>query len=119
MSAESGCRDSDTAETESDYNPSQDAQGVQSLCILNNIIHNHMKMLCALHYFSALNQKYDVLNSCCLPLVQVPGYPAWYNVVYDGESSVDDSPVVYTYKLQEDWASGDLQLLVEEGERSQ
>ena len=33
---------------------------------------------------------------------QVPGYPAWYNVVYEGDNSV------YTYQLREDLAAGDL-----------
>ena len=33
---------------------------------------------------------------------QVPGYPAWYNVVYEGDNSV------YTYQLWEDLAAGDL-----------
>ena len=32
---------------------------------------------------------------------QVPGYPAWYNVVYEGDNSV------YTYQLWEDLAAGD------------
>ena len=33
---------------------------------------------------------------------QVPGYPAWYNVVYEGDTNV------YTYQLREDLATGDL-----------
>ena len=35
-------------------------------------------------------------------ILQVPGYPAWYNVVYDGDDSV------YTYQLREDLDAGDL-----------
>ena len=35
----------------------------------------------------------------------VPGYTAWYNIVYDGDVAV------YTYKLQEDWSAGDLKLI--------
>ena len=33
---------------------------------------------------------------------QVPGYPAWYNVVHDGDNSV------YTYQLRTDLEAGDL-----------
>ena len=33
---------------------------------------------------------------------QVPGYPAWYSVVYDGDNSV------YTYQLRTDLQAGDL-----------
>ena len=37
----------------------------------------------------------------------VPGYPNWYNVVYD------DDDAVYVYKLDEDYASGDLEIIID------
>ncbi len=37
----------------------------------------------------------------------VPGYPAWYNIIYDG------SPTVYSYPLQDDYRKKDLVLLPE------
>jgi hypothetical protein len=39
-------------------------------------------------------------------IVQVAGFPEWYNVVYDNEPDV-----VYTYKLMEDFYNGDLKLI--------
>ena len=38
---------------------------------------------------------------------QVPGFPEWYNVVYE-----DEPDIVYTYKLMEDYANGDLSIIV-------
>lgn len=37
----------------------------------------------------------------------VPGYPEWMNVVYDGDLSI------YVYKLQEEYANGDLKVVPE------
>uniref|UniRef100_A0A8W8L2R4 Uncharacterized protein n=1 Tax=Magallana gigas TaxID=29159 RepID=A0A8W8L2R4_MAGGI len=37
---------------------------------------------------------------------QVPGYPAWYNIVYDGDIAV------YTYQLLEDLKNGNLKITV-------
>ncbi len=42
-----------------------------------------------------------------IPLNQVPGYPAWYNITYDKEPSV-----VYTYQLQRDYDINDLEIIV-------
>ncbi|XP_062577970.1 uncharacterized protein LOC134239822 [Saccostrea cucullata] len=39
-------------------------------------------------------------------LDQVPGYPSWYNIVYDGDVAV------YTYQLLEDWKKGTLKINV-------
>ena len=39
-------------------------------------------------------------------MFQVPGYQDWYNITYDNDISV------YTYKLEEDLACGDLRILV-------
>ena len=36
---------------------------------------------------------------------QVPGYPAWYNVVYENDESV------YSYQLRTDLEVGDLSIL--------
>ena len=41
---------------------------------------------------------------------QVPGFPAWYNVVYD-DTNDEDVPV-YTYKLKGDMESGDVEVLI-------
>ena len=38
-------------------------------------------------------------------IFQVPGYPAWYNVVYDNDDSV------YSYQLRTDLEAGDLTIL--------
>ena len=38
--------------------------------------------------------------------LQVPGYPEWYNVKYDGDDSI------YSYQLQVDYAAGDRQIIV-------
>jgi hypothetical protein len=35
----------------------------------------------------------------------VPGYPVFFNIIYDGDESV------YTYKLKEDLDAGDLVIL--------
>jgi len=35
----------------------------------------------------------------------VPGFPVWYNVKYK------DDPAIYVYKLQEDYAAGELEIL--------
>ena len=40
---------------------------------------------------------------CC---TQVPGYPTWYNIIYDGDSDL------YSYELLKDYAAGDLIILV-------
>ena len=37
----------------------------------------------------------------------VPGYPQWFNVIYC------DDPAVYVYKLAEDYADGDLEIIAE------
>ena len=37
----------------------------------------------------------------------VPGYPDWYNVVYD------DDTAVYTYKLLDDYKNNDLKIIPE------
>ena len=37
---------------------------------------------------------------------QVPGFPEWFNLVYDKEPGI-----VYSYKLSEDLENGDLQIL--------
>lgn len=39
-------------------------------------------------------------------LDKVPGYPSWYNIVYDGDVAV------YTYQLLEDWKKGTLKMTV-------
>ncbi|XP_072171738.1 uncharacterized protein [Diadema setosum] len=36
---------------------------------------------------------------------QVPGYPEWYNVKYDGDEAI------YSYKLLDDYAEGDLKIV--------
>ena len=41
----------------------------------------------------------------------VPGYPQWYNVIYDTD------PAVYVYKLLEDYAAGDLEIIPEGNKR--
>lgn len=38
---------------------------------------------------------------------QVPGFPEWYNTVYDNEPDY-----VYTYKLLDDYTSGDLKIIL-------
>ena len=38
---------------------------------------------------------------------QVPGFPEWYNVVYD-----DEPETVFTYKLSEDYKNGDMKLIL-------
>ena len=40
---------------------------------------------------------------------QVPGFGQWFNIVY--ERGIDVEEVVYTYKLMDDYASGDLVIL--------
>ena len=40
-------------------------------------------------------------------LLQVPGYPDFFNIVHDGD------PSVYVYKLLEDYKEGDLCVLVQ------
>ena len=42
----------------------------------------------------------------------VPGYPEWFNVVYDGDIAI------YVYKLREDYSVGDLELIVDEGNKT-
>lgn len=37
---------------------------------------------------------------------QVPGYPAWYNIVYIGDEAV------YTYQLMKDYKEGGLKLTI-------
>lgn len=37
---------------------------------------------------------------------QVPGFPEWYNIVYDEEGDI-----VSTYQLMDDYNSGDLELV--------
>ena len=39
-------------------------------------------------------------------LSQVPGFPNWFNVVYDNEPDV-----VYTFNLKDDWENGDLHII--------
>jgi hypothetical protein len=40
-------------------------------------------------------------------LIQVPSFPAWFNIIYD------DDPAVYTYhRLDSDEENADLQILV-------
>lgn len=41
----------------------------------------------------------------------VPGYPQWLNVIYN------DDPAVYVYKLAEDYAAGDLEIIAEGSKR--
>ena len=36
----------------------------------------------------------------------VPGFPQWFNIVYENEQGV------FVYKLQEDYAAGDLEIVV-------
>ena len=38
----------------------------------------------------------------------VPGFPSWYNIVYDGEDEH-----VYTYRLVDDYKDGNLEILIE------
>lgn len=38
---------------------------------------------------------------------QVPGYPAWFNLVYDGDQAV------YTFTLEPDLRDGDLEMLLQ------
>lgn len=38
---------------------------------------------------------------------QVPGYPNWFNIKYDGD------PAIYTYQLMEDYKNGSLRLITE------
>ena len=35
----------------------------------------------------------------------VPGFPAWYNILYDGDEAI------YSYKLQQDYRDGDLRIV--------
>ena len=37
---------------------------------------------------------------------RVPGFPEWFNIVYEKEPGI-----VYTYKLMEDIAAGDLEII--------
>ena len=39
--------------------------------------------------------------------LQVPGYTAWFNVVYD-----DEANIIYTFQLEEDFKAGDLEIMV-------
>ena len=41
-------------------------------------------------------------------ILQVPGYPDYYNIVYDRDIAV------YVYKLLEDYKAGDLKVLVQQ-----
>ena len=41
-----------------------------------------------------------------LSLLQVPGFLAWYNIVYDGDEAV------YTYKLMQDYHQQTLEIIV-------
>ena len=41
-------------------------------------------------------------------MLQVPGYPSWYNIVYKEDTAV------YTYELEKDLDQGDLQILIEQ-----
>lgn len=36
----------------------------------------------------------------------VPGFPQWFNVIYEGDEAI------YIYKLYDDYASGDLRIIV-------
>lgn len=36
----------------------------------------------------------------------VPGFPQWFNVIYEGAEAI------YTYNLYDDYASGDLRIIV-------
>jgi len=40
-------------------------------------------------------------------ILQVPGFRDWYNVVYE-----DEPDITYTDKLMEDYANGDLSIIV-------
>jgi len=40
-------------------------------------------------------------------MLQVPGYPEYYNITYDGDTAV------YVFKLLEDYSKGDLKILVQ------
>ena len=51
-------------------------------------------------FFLALN------NDLCPFAIKVPGYRQWYNIKYM------DDPAIYSYKLEEDLAAGDLRILV-------
>lgn len=37
----------------------------------------------------------------------VPGFPQWFNVIYEG-----DEAIYNTYKLYDDYASGDLRIII-------
>lgn len=37
----------------------------------------------------------------------VPGFPQWFNVIYEGDEAI------YTFKLYDDYASGDLRIIVD------
>ena len=71
------------------------------------------KTLCMCMYsFTKWLVCFTTLTRHCYIIVsfrfQVPGFPAWFNVVYDQEQEA-----VYTYQLHSDLGQGDLELLVD------
>ena len=55
------------------------------------------------------NESHDISDTTYSGTVisQVPGFPSWYNIVYD------DDPVVYSYKLVDDYNAGNLSIIVQ------
>ena len=53
-------------------------------------------------------------NNIIMSSVQVPGYPTWFNIKFDGEGDVQ----IYTYRLLVDSAADDLQLIIYKSHRS-
>lgn len=56
------------------------------------------------HKFQESNGKFKNYKGHIIS--QVPGFPEWFNIVYDNEPNI-----VYTYNLTEDIANKDLQVL--------
>lgn len=56
-----------------------------------------------LHYFN-VDGKLQGFHGYVIS--QVPGFPEWYNIVYDEEGDI-----VSTYQLMDDYNSGDLELV--------
>jgi hypothetical protein len=46
-------------------------------------------------------------NLKCSFMLQVPGFPEWFNIQYDSEKDI-----IYTYRLADDLTKGDLRIVV-------
>ena len=57
-----------------------------------------------IHYYSEGDERVPYRGTV---ISQVPGFPSWFNIKYDGDSAI------YSYKLVDDYKEGNLEIVVE------